>query len=304
MPTDPVKSILDRDLSKAQAREFKEEACSLLREVINNATWLLRRSVESASLKDGKDIAALALFRQIIELADALEVIISECCVEASVPLIRNSFEALISLEYILKDEALYLKRSHAWIVSYYFHLLDIYDRVDPATVKGKNFLSKSLENDRIVERVNLPDPQSVKKDKEFINEVVLKDPNLQVAIKEYKIRKNKLQYPKWHNLFGGPSDIYGLACEVGRGAQHDIVYRLWSRYCHAGDPSSLMDGSSIRRIRDCRTTKNIAEYSISFLLCAIRHILHKFRQGENVRNWYETEQIEGRFKKLLEWKF
>lgn len=303
MPTDSLKAVLDRDLSKAQVREFREEACSLLREVVNHATWVLRRSVESAFLEDGTDIAALALYRQIVEMTDALEPLISECCIEASVPLIRSTFEALISIEYILQDEEEYLHRSHAWLVSYYYHLLDICDRLDPSTGKGKNFREKSLKTDKAFGRVRLPDPQIVKADKEFITEVVLKDPNLQDAIKEYQSKRRNQRHPKWHCLFDGPADLYGLACEVGRGAEHDLIYRLWSRYCHAGDPSPLMDGNNIKKIRDPKEIKNAINYSISFLLGATHLVLVKFRRGENIKAWFEREQIGEKFERIIKWE-
>ena len=79
-----------------------------------------------------EDIATLALYRQIIEITDGLEVLVSSCCPLAAIPLIRNSFEAFLSLDYILENENDYKNRSLAWIVGHIHNRLDFYERLDP----------------------------------------------------------------------------------------------------------------------------------------------------------------------------
>ena len=40
-----------------------------------------------------------------MEMTDGIEVLISQACVVPAIPLLRSSFEALISMEYILEKE-------------------------------------------------------------------------------------------------------------------------------------------------------------------------------------------------------
>ena len=103
MPSAPLESILYRELSKAQAKEVLAKATPLLQELVNYSTHALARCATSPSGEIDVDLSILALYRHIIEITDAIEVLVSQCCAEASSPLLRSSFEALISIEYILE---------------------------------------------------------------------------------------------------------------------------------------------------------------------------------------------------------
>ena len=51
MPTEPLKSILDRDLSKTLGKQTIELAVPLLRELVNDATHVFARCHDSAKGK-------------------------------------------------------------------------------------------------------------------------------------------------------------------------------------------------------------------------------------------------------------
>jgi hypothetical protein len=294
MPTDPLKAILDRDLSKATIHEPSRDACALLTEIINHGTNFLLRCKEQASIKDGRDLAILILYRQILELSDSITVMISESCVASSVPLIRSLFEAYVSLEYLLESESEYEKRSIAFIVCWYYRILDVYTHLEDLVNKTKDASAfkvgiKGLLINKLHQNI-----RKIQADKEFIQERALNDPNLEDAIQEYrrKTAKRPGRPIEWYSLYGGPDSLAKLSAKLGRESQYYLDYSLWSRYCHAGDPSSLMDGNEIRRIRELDGFMEILQYSISFLIGGTRLLAAKFKLEDEVRLWLIKEDI------------
>src|SRR5205085_1346709 len=99
MPTKPLEAALDRDFSRVAAKELIEIASPLLQEIVNFGTNALQRCHISATGGEDEDIAALLLYRQIIEFTDGIEVLVSQACVVPAIPLLRASFEASLALE-------------------------------------------------------------------------------------------------------------------------------------------------------------------------------------------------------------
>ena len=80
--TKPLESILYRELSMAEAKEIIELASPLMQELVNYATNVLARCATSRTLsgREDEDVAALALYRHVIELTDGIEVLLSRSC--------------------------------------------------------------------------------------------------------------------------------------------------------------------------------------------------------------------------------
>ena len=137
MPTKPLESVLYRELSILSTRDFIEVASPLLQELVNYGTNALVRCATSRSGGVDEDLAVLTLYRQVIEATDGAEVLVSSACAGATVPLLRTSFEALLSMDYILEDPSSYARRSLSWLVGYVRQRLDMLERLDPSTTKG-----------------------------------------------------------------------------------------------------------------------------------------------------------------------
>jgi hypothetical protein len=152
VPTKPLEPILYRELSEVEAKEFIDIASSLLQELVNYGTNALVRCATSVSGKVDEDIAILALYRHIIEMTDGIEVLVSQSCAIPAIPLSRSSFEASLSMEYILEKDAEYIRRSLAWLVGYVHKRLDMYERFDPSTSKGQEF-KRLFDQDKTVSK-------------------------------------------------------------------------------------------------------------------------------------------------------
>jgi len=141
MPTDPLPSALDREVSKAEARGLIDLACPLFRELVNYGTNALQScNLEAARGQEDEHVAALVLYRHIIEMTDGIEILLAEGSVTPALPLVRSSFEALLQLEYILEDPGCYLQRSLSWMLRQIYDRLAVYEMVDRTTQRGKQF--------------------------------------------------------------------------------------------------------------------------------------------------------------------
>jgi len=62
MPTDPLESIIYRDLAKANANELFEVASPLLIEMVNYGSNVIVRCATSSQGKKDEDLAVLSLY--------------------------------------------------------------------------------------------------------------------------------------------------------------------------------------------------------------------------------------------------
>ena len=290
MPTKPLEAVLYREFSKESARPVIEVASPLLKEVVNYGTNAFMRCATSKSIQQNEDLAPLMLYLHIVEMTDGIEVLVAESCPAPAMLLLRSSWEALISMEYILETD--YVRRSLSWVVAYAHGRLDGYKSMDSSTERGKDFF-EALKADAWIDLDHLilsgTGEEQVREGIENL-EHFLARPQFQIVEEEIKrYRKQKRNRPDWYQLFGGPTNLRNLARHLNRHAQYDFLYRSWSKVAHAQDASRLIN----RQLRDVSSNKELTAFAVSFMLSATRMLLKKFRPGENLAEWYKSEVRE-----------
>lgn len=309
MSTKALETILYRDLSIAEGKEMIDLVSPLLKEMVNYSTNVLARCAPTPTTQPrnpDEDVAVFALYRHIIELTDGIEVLLSKCCAVPTVPLLRSSFEALISLEYILENDSDYAKRSLSWLVGYTHQRIASYEIYDPSTTRGQQFQISSA-SDNIFSSINLPPNLDVQAQKGVSNlQSFLQEPHIQPIETEYQTFNRK---PHWYTLFGGPKSLVELCKHLNRAAFYDVLYRGWSRVTHSQDLLPFLDRTqsgeaAIGRIRNPKQLKEVSSFPAVFLLSATRIVLKKFRPGEVVENgslskWY-IQEIQKDYKKII----
>jgi len=292
VPSEALKSVLDRDLSKAAAASLIAVASPLLQELVNHATNALVRCAQSTAGGIDEDAAALAHYRHLIEATDGIEILVTNCAPAAGVPLIRSAFEGLLGLEFVCEDEVTYARRSLSWLVSHIHERLTFYDRLDPETPAGAKFATVFAE-DKVASTMPLPAPEFVRTLRQNLAGMLSK-PHLQSIEAEYQAKGNRpgrRRRPKWYSLFDGPANLHDLALHLKRGAQYDLLYRHWSKSAHAEDFGALVAGDkALKRLRDPADLKQVASLAASFMLAGTRLMIDKFRRGENLEPWYVRE--------------
>ena len=297
MPTKQFEPLLYRELRKVEANKIIEIASPLLQEEINYATNAFQRCQESAIGVADEHLPVLASYLDVIEMTDGIEVLVSQSCAIPAIPLLRSSFEALLTIDYILEGD--YQRRAFAWLVCYVHERLSQYEMLDPSHPKGKDFLT-TFAADSVSKYMKLPSfpnlSQSIQNLKSLLN-----DPNYQVADYEYQNLKSKRKRkPNWYSLFGGPGTLRELAKHLSRGAQYDVLYRSWSRITHADDLSRFLTQTNrgsptFNPIRNPKELKQVSKIASTFILGATRKMIRKFRAGEkaSLERWYRSEARE-----------
>ncbi len=299
MPTKPLETILWREMSNTEARDKIEVVTPLLQELVNYATNVLARCADSVPKKPDENSAILALYRNIIEATDGIEVLLSQCCTASSVPLLRTSFEASLAIEYLVEDKSNYVQRSLAWLVGYTHNRLDSLESLDPSTKKGMQ-VKGLFERDPITSLNPILPPQQMVQKSVTALRSFLREPHIQPIEAEYLKTKPK----KWYQLFGGASNLRALAEKLNYGGRYEILYRQWSTIAHAEDFYAFLESRNgtptIARLRDPRKVAESAGFAASFILAATRKILVLLRPGEeaSLATWYKQE-VQERYRKL-----
>jgi hypothetical protein len=278
MPSDPVLDMLDRDFSRAAAKETIDIAGPMLREIVNFATRAFVRC-DTSCLEMGKErVALIALYLHIIEMVDGVEVLVSAADAGPAVPLLRSAFEAVWSLEYILQDDC--TRRSLSWLVSYYYDRLEAHERLDSTTDRGRQF-RRSTEAS--IASLSPVDPSRV--------QPAIAGLRKQIDHPEYdevkqEIKRHKGRPNHWYRLFDGPATLELLAMRIRRGTEYQIMYRHWSAEIHAVSLQRFLERSMAkdplsRLLRNPGDVPWVATYGAECLLRATWLMLDKFRPGE-----------------------
>lgn len=300
MRSDPNLKVLDRAQANADAKYLIEMASPVLLELVNYSTSVYLRCIRARDMTY-EDLPASVLYLHIVEMTDAIQVIISHSCSEPAVPLIRSSFEAFLYLEYLLKDK--YRDRSLSWLYFAHRAYSKKTEQLDPASDRGRE-LARALDSEWPDFRIPVLSPEQLN----YVRGLPKQDVFESVENEYQRTRKDrKIKNPEWYTLFDGPQHRQELAKHLSRELLYITVYRDWSALSHAGDSSRFIEQQQDGTIlgHQLRLAENLAEYSYLagfFLWAATDAMLLKFRPCElNHAKW--STDMKSRLVELSEIK-
>jgi hypothetical protein len=295
VPTKPFEPLLYRELRKVEIKELIGVISPLLQEEVNYATSAFQRCQESmkGSLPD-EPLPTLESFYHVIEMTDGIDALLSQSCVIPTIPLLRSSFEALLAIEYILKEDC--QRRAFSWLVCYVHNKIKLYELFDTSTQKGKDF-KVTLASDGLDKFANFETIPNIYKSIENL-ESLLVSPNYVIAEEEYqKLKKTKKGALNWYTLFSGPKNIRELSRYSNHLSEYDLLYRGWSNVIHAGDLTHFLTKTNnnlpgFKTIRNHEDLGQVAKFASTFLIDATKLMINKYRHGENQSfgAWYMRE--------------
>jgi hypothetical protein len=295
MPTKPYEPLLYRELRKAEAKKTIEIASPMLQETINYSTYVFARFQDSIKkVTPDEPLPIIASYHHIIGLADGIEVLISQSCVTPAIPLLRSMFEALLTIEYILKEDS--QRRSFSWLVCYIHSRLRTYDMLDPSHEQGKKSI-EALAREGLDKSMNLESLPDINRYKQNLQSLLAK-PNYSIAEEEYqRIKRKRKHFPNWYSLFEGPGNLRELASFLNRISEYDFLYRYWSSIAHAEALSNLLtrttSGSPAFKVfRSNKELGQVSKMASTYIIDSTRLIIDKYRHGENqsFATWYLKE--------------
>ncbi len=301
MPTQPLETILYRELSIASAREAIDNVSPLLQEVVNYSTNVFARCVSSAP-GEIENYAVPLIYLHMIEMTDGIEVLLSKSCPTPAKLLLRSLFEALLFIEYILEEN--YENRALAWIAFFVRKRLALYRSHDPSTNEGRHFRAL-LKNDKLVGDIRIQYPAEFDDFITHYEEDLLNSPKLEPVQREIeRYKREKSRKPRrWYHIFGPqppkktPHSVEQLAKHLDMTAMYEILYREWSAIHHVTEPARFISTTknkrqAIRPLRDPSEIEMVADFAEVFMVYATRLILRKFRPGEEraLAEWHLRE--------------
>ena len=306
LATKPLQTVLYKELSKIQAEEILVDALPVLEELINNGTHVLIRCADSSGAEENIDLSSLALYKHILEMTDTFSILIKRGVSAPTIPLLRSTLEALLSLEFIVEDEASYEIRSLQWISSHIRKKLKVYDSLKKGTNRWKELQAKVNKDKRMQSWQVFPQAE-LSKHTANLETVLEKDQFKEIQDEIERLKDEGDPNPNWYALFGGPRNLEQLANHLNRPIWYEVLYRQWSNYSHAQDFSNFIHKSDqatpgIKGLRDPSQLITFSRFGLVFIWEATVMLLGHFRPGEDPYEYYEKE-IKDRFMKVIKSK-
>src|SRR5262245_59237622 len=105
MSDGPPKQVLDRDLARVQMSQVLGRHLDLLKEVVDYGAGLMLRCLARSDKKLGDIIPLLVFLRQVVEMLDAVEVLLREGAVVPARIQYRVALEASVYFDFALQAD-------------------------------------------------------------------------------------------------------------------------------------------------------------------------------------------------------
>ena len=278
-----MSQFIDRRAAKTDISDFADLSSALLQRLVDYSADAQERCWRSRSADPDVYGAPIALFRHVIQSTDAIEVLISNSCVDATIPLLRSSFEATLGLRYICTDDA--ERRALAWLCA------DIH-----ADMRWLDSLITPRVSDELLAVLPSDALADAQDEKDRIR-ATLDTPIMSEVLEEYKNRGGATKDVRWYSLFGGPAHLGQLAGRLEWADYYETLYKAWCRNTH-GNQSVYTTlkrtdaGHAIRSIRSMNDRHHVVLRAAEFMQAALESFMRRYRGGEeDVRKqWYSSE--------------
>ena len=143
MPTKPYLDFIPRDVHETDFQEILDEYSSVLEELVNFASHVAKWCTEK--IHGGDELAPVMLsFRHIIELIDAISVLIKSACIEPCKILLRAVLESVLNVNYIFEKDT--EKRGMAFMTCCLHQEINNLRKLNPKDSMYKQFMAKKAE--------------------------------------------------------------------------------------------------------------------------------------------------------------
>jgi len=303
MPTEPAYEFVPRHLKKEEPEVFELLAkfSEVLEEAVNFGSQVFKWCNESLEGNADKEVPLILLFRHVLELLDAVSILIKESSAEPCKLQLRSLFEALLSINYLLEEDR--KERAYAFLVCHAFREIKTYKKFDPNTQQGKQF--RGVLKGSILDDLDFGGRYDLEKMANRKKELFKKE-GYKEAYKELDtLRENGRKNPNWYEFYDGPRDLEQLAIHLNKREYYEIFYRYWSNYVHAtdiisGNLGKSDEGTYLMSIRQPFEAQSIVSLSLTMVLEVYRIMINHYVPLNMVyyQNWY-LENMQTRYKEL-----
>ena len=293
--TEPITNILPKNIEPG-IEELLLNFSKLAQEFVHFGTHVFKWLIEESN--GGEENLPLPLiFRDQLDKADAISILIKESSIDPSKILLRSVLESYLYIDYLLEKNT--LDRSMALLVYNKKKELKFYNKFKSGHAENTKFL-KNIEKDKLVPSIDLPSDSEVNLAIERKNKI-LQLPQYRKACIEYeRVESAGRKNPNWYSLFNGPSDFEQLASYLNLSFYYDILYRKWSGSVHGTD---IIEGKinksvdttkgniDIVQLRFPKDAQTVTSYLLLMQLETYRLIMKAKIPGkyDEFKKWYLT---------------
>lgn len=291
-----LESILYRERNRIEARQIFSKQIEVLVDMVNYGSNLIVRAFDSSKKGLEDVIVIVVLFKQVVSMLDAVEVLASQGIVQPAFLQVRSAFEASLYIDWILKSEskkkAEYyyvsnLRNTRVWALrclegtkenlDLLKFMADLRDKLEPRLV------TRELEE---LAKKQLPEIERILKQDSFCE--------INSEFERRRIKKTGADI-YWYRFFGIES-IMKLAEDVGRLPEYFLYYLRGSELMHTTsyrDQVKFKKGTitfePVRHLTDMHTLLHDA---MSISLSSYLSIIKRYREGErrNIAIKYKTD--------------
>jgi hypothetical protein len=188
------------------------------------------------------DLASFLLFRQTLEMGDALSILVKAGSINASKPLVRTLLECYFQLAYLLNDKE--EQKAIQFLYHYERRKKEYYENL-AFPHKGGSYFEK-LKRDKYLRNDDISIEQKKKYQENIKNiEKILNEEGNKIIAEEYVRTENKKSKGNtgkkgnvsyWYELFNGPTSVEGISIELDESGLYQFIYRNCSSYAHGED--------------------------------------------------------------------
>jgi hypothetical protein len=278
------KKLLDREKHTADVKQHFSSQLNALTELINYGTWLIPRAYDSSEKKLSDVILIAVLFKQVVSMLDAIEILISNGAVHPAFLPARTAFEASIYIDWILKG-------NEEEKVKYYYVSNLRNDRLWSLRILGGTYEQREFTADirDLASHLNFESPDTQQMAKRLLSNVekILNQESFKTINSRFDAFKNKKKRePYWYQLIQERSSLRRLAKNVNRGSEYVFFYERGSKATHSAsykDHVKFSKGGAFvfEPIRNLSEIRFLLQFIIAIALQTYISIINKYRHGE-----------------------
>lgn len=290
----PVQEILPNTSKELQP--ILAKFSMLLNESVNYGTHLLKWDIEME--REGKDNHIPSVFlRNIIELADAISILINNSSIDPAKIIFRSLIESCYGLIYMIEKNQ--KQRANCFLVIKSVEKIKQCNKWISSENSHKEFVSKINQDDLEVDLSKYFDHA------EFVNvkeqrEKLLNKQEFKSVHDEYIRTKKKLNKdPNWYSLYDGPRNFRELTEQIGKALRYEFYYRTFSDNVHGtsvekGFAYAGEDRAQVIQIRDFENVEELFSHTVATLLeLYIFFIRYRIPEKEECfKDWFKKFKI------------
>lgn len=279
MPTEPHRTLLDRNLYPALAKEHFGDSLGLLEELVNYGSNLVPRCFVSSQRELHDVVIILNFLKQGVALLDSIHLLAAQGATIPCFISLRSLFEVSVYLDWVFESETrkrgtLYfvwnLRRKLHWTLSvkqgtpeHEAHKLHMKDAAMGATVAAGEQLIDA-EIDLLKKKLSAPECAAIDA--------------------EFERRRKGSMDREWY-VPGGVSNFREMARTVKREGEYKVFYSYFSCVTHGlafEKHASFSDGKVVfESIRNLAEMHTIFRNAFNLAISIFRRVLSHYRPGE-----------------------